>query len=184
MNVLLKCKTFLKKIECFLEMAYLRGMKKVVSIMILMLAGLAGYAQPRALGIRAGLEYQVSYQHATSERGDFLEIDCGFQMVSNTANLALAYDFILARPDWTRKGMWGVYLGPAVKAGVTGVGYCVSAGFQIGLEYTFEFPLQISIDTRPALGVAVINRAASFYGGETTLGGCPCLSVRYRFGRR
>jgi len=159
-------------------------MKRVVFILILMLAGVAGYARPRALGVRAGLEYQISYQHATSERGDFLEIDCGFQMVSNLVNLALSYDFMLAQPNWTSKGTWGVYLGPAVEAGVTGVGYCVSVGVQVGMEYTFGFPLQISIDMRPALGIAVINRTPSFYGGESTLGGCPCLSLRYRFGRR
>ena len=159
-------------------------MKRGIFTLILTFLGLALYAQPRALGVRAGLEYQASYQHTMCGRGDFLEIDCGFQLVSNTANLAVAYDFMVAQPDWTNKGKWGFYVGPAVKAGVTGVGYCVSAGFQIGLEYTFEFPLQISLDTRPALGVAVINIHPSLYGGESSLGGFPCISIRYRFGSR
>jgi hypothetical protein len=158
-------------------------MKRVVLTIFFCTLVLVMSAQPRSLGVRAGLEYQTSYQHTLCERGDFLEIDCGFQMISNTANLACAYDFMVARPQWTRKGDWGVYIGPAVKTGVTGVGYCVSAGVQVGLEYTFDFPLQISLDTRPAVGVAVINRSASLYGGESTLGGFPCLSVRYRFGQ-
>ena len=175
---------FFEKIEYFSEIPYLRSMKRGIFVLIFFFLGFALHAQPRALGVRAGLEYQASYQHTLCERGDFLEIDCGFQLVSNTANLAVAYDFMVAQPDWMHKGRWGVYVGPAVKAGVTGVGYCVSAGVQIGLEYTFEFPLQISLDTRPALGVAVINRHASLYGGESTLGGFPCLSVRYRFGGR
>ena len=156
-------------------------MKRLILIALFALFASVTGAQPRTLGVRAGLEYQASYQHTLSERGHFLEVDLGYQLISTTVNVACAYDFIVARPKWTQKGQWGVYVGPAVKAGFAGVGYCVSAGAQIGLEYTFEFPLQISIDTRPAVGVAVINRQASFYGGESSLGGVPCLSIRYRF---
>lgn len=181
MNVLLKCKTFFEKIEYFLGKRYLSIMKRLIITVISALLALVADAQPRALGVRAGLEYQASYQHTLSERGHFLEVDLGYQLISTTVNVACAYDFIVARPKWTKKGQWGVYVGPAVKAGFAGVGYCVSAGAQIGLEYTFEFPLQISIDTRPAVGVAVINRQASLYGGESSLGGVPCLSIRYRF---
>ena len=176
-----KMQNFFEKIEYFLEIPYLRCMKRLILAVIFALLTMVAAAQPRALGVRAGLEYQASYQHTLSERGHFLEVDLGYQLVSTTVNVACAYDFIIARPKWTQKGQWGVYVGPAVKAGFAGVGYCVSAGAQFGLEYTFEFPLQISIDTRPAVGIAVINRRASFYGGESSLGGVPCLSVRYRF---
>ena len=172
---------FFEKIEYFALKVYIGRMKRTILTLISLFAVLLVYAQPRSLGVRAGLEYQASYQHTLSERGHFLEVDLGYQLVSTTVNVACAYDFIIARPKWTRKGQWGVYVGPAVKAGFAGVGYCVSAGAQIGLEYTFDFPLQISIDTRPAVGVAVINRQASFYGGESSLGGIPCLSIRYRF---
>ena len=176
-----KMQNFFEKIEYFSGKRYLSIMKRLIITVIFALLALVADAQPRALGVRAGLEYQASYQHTLSERGHFLEVDLGYQLISTTVNVACAYDFIVARPKWTKKGQWGVYVGPAVKAGFAGVGYCVSAGAQIGLEYTFEFPLQISIDTRPAVGVAVINRRASFYGGESSLGGVPCLSIRYRF---
>ena len=157
-------------------------MKTAILTVFLVLVTFTSWAQPRALGVRAGMEYQASYQHQMCRRGDFLEVDFGYQLISTTINVACAYDFLVARPSWSRKGQWGFYVGPALKAGFAGVGYCVSAGAQIGLEYTFDFPLQISIDTRPAVGVAVINKSASLYGGESTLGGFPCLSVRYRFG--
>ena len=156
-------------------------MKRLILISFSLLIALVAAAQPRALGVRAGMEYQASYQHIVAERGDFLEIDMGYQLISTTVNVACAYDFMVAKPKWTQKGQWGVYVGPALKAGFAGVGYCVSVGAQIGLEYTFGFPLQISVDTRPAVGVAVINRTASFYGGESTIGAVPCLSIRYRF---
>ena len=156
-------------------------MKRLVLITSFVLLALVAAAQPRALGVRVGMEYQASYQHTVAERGDFLEIDMGYQLITTTVNVACAYDFMVAKPKWTQKGQWGVYVGPALKAGFAGVGYCVSVGAQIGLEYSFEFPLQISIDTRPAVGVAVINRTASLYGGESTIGAVPCLSIRYRF---
>ena len=44
---------------------------------------------------------------------------------------------------------------------------------QVGLEYTFWFPLQLSLDIRPQLGL--VNSAFGIWGWY------PHLSVRYRF---
>ncbi len=155
-------------------------MKRLVLTIFSVFVVFAASAQPKALGVRAGAEYQLSYQHETGPRSDFLEVDLGYELISNIVNLACAYDFMIVQPKWTSKGTWGVYAGPAVKFGVTGVGYYVAAGAQFGLEYTFEFPLQLSLDFRPVLGAAVINRSASLYGGGPPTF-CPGLSVRYRF---
>ena len=158
-------------------------MKNAMFSLLFLLAVMTASAQPKALGVRMGTEIQLSNEHGVGTRGDFLEVDMGYELI-RLVNLAAAYDFMVARPEWTSKGEWGIYAGPAAKIGGAGVGYYLALGAQAGIEYTFDFPLQISLDTRPALGVAVINRHASLYGGESTLGGFPCLSVRYRFGGR
>ena len=140
----------------------------------------AASAQPRSLGARCGAEYQLNYQHGMGQRGDFLEVDLGYELITNLVNVAGSYDFMLVQPKWTSKGEWGVYVGPAFKAGFAGVGCYLAAGAQIGLEYTFGFPLQLSLDFRPVIGAAIVNKSASLYGGGPATF-CPGLSVRYRF---
>ena len=122
----------------------------------------------------------LSYQHDLGRNADFLEVDLGYELITNLVNIACSYDFMLAQPQWTAKGEWGVYVGPAVKAGFAGVGCYLAAGAQVGLEYTFEFPLQLSLDFRPVLGAAIVGGSASIYGGGPATF-CPGLSVRYRF---
>ena len=162
--------------------AYIGPMKRIVLTVLFALSALAASAQPRALGVRAGLDYQISYQHNVGRDEDFIELDFGYQLLGNGLNAAVAYDFMVARPEWTRKGSWGVYAGPAIKAAFFGAGTCVSAGAEVGLEYTFEFPLQISLDIKPGVGVAIVNRTVSLYGGESTIGAFPSISLRYLFG--
>lgn len=156
-------------------------MKRIFFALICLMFSLTGSAQPKSLGVRAGLEYQLSYEHRVTTHGDFIEMDLGYQLLGNGLNVACAYDFMVARPKWTRRGEWGFYIGPAVKVGHLWVGTYISAGAQIGLEYNFDFPLQISLDIRPAVGVGIVNRSASLYGGESVIGACPALSLRYCF---
>jgi hypothetical protein len=106
----------------------------------------------------------------------------GYELI-NLVNLAVAYDFMIVRPKWTERGEWGFYAGPAAKVGGAGVGYYLALGAQAGLEYSFEFPLQISLDVRPTIGCAFISGMPSFYAGGAIFGGLPSLSLRYRFGR-
>ena len=86
-------------------------------------------------------------------------------------NLAASYDFMIARPQWTSKGEWGVYAGPAAKIGGAGLGFYLALGAQVGLEYTFNFPLQISLDVRPQFSFTNFG----FWGWA------PHLGLRYRF---
>ena len=51
---------------------------------------------------------------------------------------------------------------------------------QVGLEYTFWFPLQLSVDLRPQFGLAAGNGGARFYS-EGMFGFVPTIGVRYRF---
>ena len=155
-------------------------MRAIALSALFFLSVLAVSAQPRALGVRLGTECQLSYEHGIGT--DFVEVDFGYELI-NLVNLAGAYNFMIAQPEWTKRGEWGFYAGPAVKVGGAGVGFYLALGAQAGLEYSFEFPLQISLDVRPTVGAAFVNGSASFYGGGAIFGGLPCLSVRYRFGR-
>ena len=150
-------------------------------------------SQPRALGLRAGMDCQLSYEHSikgfqhASEimtSGDFIEVDLGVEFIYGYAvgmNAAAGYNFMIAQPKWTRKGQWGFYAGPAVKVGYLWVGGYLAVGAQVGLEYNLDIPLQLSLDIRPVVGVAMEGGSFNIYGAEAILGSIPCLSLRYRF---
>ena len=103
-------------------------MKRIFFALICLMFSLTGSAQPKSFGLRAGLEYQLSYEHRVTTHGDFIEMDLGYQLLGNGLNVACAYDFMVARPKWTRRGEWGFYVGPAVKVGHLWVGTYISAG--------------------------------------------------------
>ena len=159
-------------------------LKHIISTLIVVFASVfAASAQPRALGVRAGMDCQLSYEHGMLSE-DFIEVDLGVEFIYGYAvglNAAAGYNFMIAQPKWTQKGQWGFYAGPAVKAGWLWIGGYLAVGAQVGLEYSFDFPLQVSLDIRPAVGVAMEGDTCSIYGAEAILGSIPCLSIRYRF---
>ena len=160
-------------------------MKRVIlTIFIAILATMPAKSQPKALGLRLGNDCQVSYEHNIGDKANFLEADLGMQFYYGYAaglNAAVAYNFMIAQTDWTEKGKWGFYAGPAAKLGYVWIGGYLAVGAQVGLEYEFDFPLQLSIDIRPVVGVALEGGYLSIYGADAILGALPCLSVRYRF---
>ena len=125
------------------------------------------------------------------------------------------YNFIWARPAWTNEGSWALYAGPGVTTGYVhdDVHYLASDGVniinfqshgfmlgicaQVGLEYTFWFPLQLSVDLRPTIAMHINERypfknpanpeAQSYYRARVgfydngLLGLVPTISARYRF---
>ena len=131
----------------------------------------------RALGLRGGYGVELSYQHSLGE--NFVEADLGL-FGFGAINAVATYNWMLAQPQWTSRGDWGFYAGPGVAVGFdfnsATAGVNVGAVGQIGLEYTFWFPLQLSIDIRPQLGVHIGNgdlfHVSGFY---------PTLAARYRF---
>ena len=155
-------------------------MRRIILLLICVFSASVAFAQPRALGVRLSTECQVSYEHHIG--AGFLEVDMGYELIG-LVNVAGAYNFMIAQPEWTSKGSWGFYAGPAAKVGGAGVGYYIALGAQAGLEYTFDFPLQVSLDVRPTIGCAFISGHPSFYAGGALFGGLPSLSVRYCFGR-
>ena len=192
-------------------------MKRALLTLTIVIAGLSAYAQPRDMGIRIGATgLEAGYQHDIKQN-QFIEGNLGldFGTLSNAApgvKATAIYNFIWARPAWTEQGTWALYAGPGATMGYVHdqahftVGKEVipynSAGFmlgvcaQVGLEYTFWFPLQLSVDLRPTVAMHVSGRysAENPLTGETVhtnarvgfydtgiLGLSPNISVRYRF---
>lgn len=152
-------------------------MKKIIIIAAMLLGfAVAASAQPRALGLRGGYGAELSYQHSTGN--NFVEADLGLYGI-NTLNVAATYNFMIAQPEWTDRGEWGFYAGPGAAVGL-GFGEAshltVGVVGQIGLEYSFWFPLQLSIDVRPQVGFTLADKMALGFGGFY-----PALGIRYRF---
>ena len=194
--------------------------KSIITLIILAATVVSASAQPRAIGLRIGAcGFEADYQH-NMNKTQFIEgnlgLDFGYNATGAPGIKATAtYNFVWARPAWTNKGSWALYAGPGATIGYVndmavwkdkeGVEVLYSAaqnGFmlgvcgQVGLEYTFWFPLQLSIDLRPSIGMHVSGGCrytepatgvqvkygprVGFYDNGL-LGLSPTLSVRYRF---
>ena len=146
-------------------------MKKIVLVAALVLGfTVAASAQPKAVGIRFGYGVEASYQH-TLGSANFIEANLGLEAF-NALNIAATYNWMIAKPQWTDRGEWGFYAGVGAAVGLDTTLRLGAAG-QVGLEYEFWFPLQLSVDIRPQLGL--INSNFGLWGWA------PCLSVRYKF---
>ena len=176
----------------------------------------AAAAQPRAAGLRIGATgLDATYQH-TMQHNQFIEgnvgLDFGYSGNGKPGFKATAtYNFIWARPAWTETGSWALYAGPGLslgavndmavhkigkeRVGYTDGGFMIAIAAQVGLEYNFDFPLQLSVDVRPYFGLHASdgkyhnpitqetiksNSTIGFYDNGI-MGLIPTLSVRYRF---
>ena len=150
-------------------------MKRIILVATLVLGFAAvAVAQPRAVGLRGAYGVEASYQHTLG--ANFVQADLG--LVGKGITLTGTYNWMLAQPDWTSKGEWGVYAGPGAALGVYVGTFCAAVAGQVGLEYTFWFPLQLSVDIRPQIGIWAGKGGAGFYGKDTFY---PTLAVRYKF---
>lgn len=197
-------------------------MKNWKKILVAVLAAsgicLAANAQPRSIGVRTGgMGTDVVYQHSIAKK-DFIEVNAGVDYGSVSGKsagfkAACIYNFTVARPAWTNKGSWCMYAGPGLTLGyvqdpvsykledqikqkVFQHGFMVGIAAQVGLEYTFWFPLQLSVDLRPYIGLhSTTNQAVGDLGGQQVvvyenktgfynnglLGFVPSISVKYKF---
>ena len=165
-------------------------MKRItVIVAALLLGAFAAVAQPKAIGVRGGLfgltfNGEISYEHWATifdNDYDFLEAELGV-FGGNGFKATAMYNFTFAQPDFTDRGEWAFYAGPGAVAGYgTGVNKNdekVAAPFvglaaQLGLEYTFWFPLQLSVDFRPTFMLPALMNRTNWYGFA--------LSARYAF---
>lgn len=155
-------------------------MKKIIVIIALALGISAiAAAQPRAIGGRLGWGAEASYQHTLGGE-NFIEADLGLGSF-DAFNAVATYNFMIAQPSWTPRGEWGFYAGPGVAVTGAFAGYAaLGIVGNVGLEYTFWFPLQLSVDLRPQVGVAFDGNGAAFYT-PGLFGFIPSIGVRYRF---
>lgn len=170
---------------------------------------------PRSMGFRIGVTgFDATYQHSF-RRNQFLQGDFGVDFGYNVngrpgVRATGVYNFIWARPAWTNRGTWSLYAGPGVTIGYvndavhfrvgneikyapykTGDnGFMFALAAQVGLEYTFAFPMTIAAEVRPAFGMHVndgVEIDGQWYGGKVgfydngLLGFVPAIAVRYRF---
>ena len=123
-----------------------------------------------------------------------------WNMHGHSVQVAFTYDWIdpfNAKFPTIEKGEWHWYMGVGAAGGFGWRGYTVAAGTvtgadgnwgfaagvgRVGVEYDFWFPLQLSIDYRPTLGVGLVDAGnlgtqAGFYYDVFGLS----LGVRYKF---
>ncbi len=175
-------------------------MKKIILIAALAFGvAFAASAQPRAVGGRFGYSgLEASYQHYLGGE-NFIEAELGLDYIGLIGVKGTAlYNFMIAQPAWTARGEWGLYAGPGLSLGYVGDrvswntrnhvsywgydnGFMMAVTGQIGLEYTFWFPLQLSVDIRPYIGVHIHGHGGEAFYNNGLYGFAPCLSVRYRF---
>ena len=138
---------------------------------LILIAAILGFsavavAQPKAIGLRGGpFEQELSYEHwytVFDNDYDFVEVELGVFGGNGFKGTAM-YNFTFAQPEFTDRGEWGLYAGPGVLLGYGSYKTVepdgslknharpfFGAAAQLGLEYTFWFPLQLSVDFRPA----------------------------------
>lgn len=182
-------------------------MKKIFAIIILAAAvSVSAIAQPKAIGVRGGWgALEASYEHYAGSP-HFFEFNVGLDYYWNFGFKAAAlYNFTVAQPSWTSRGEWGIYAGLGVATGYCANhtrindellgryshfyrGFMFSVPVQAGLEYTFWFPLQLSVDLRPYFGLSVDSYpqgdgrfSKTYFYNEGLYGFIPTLSVRYCF---
>ena len=165
-------------------------MKKLLLVAILAVAGVAAtVAQPRAIGVNLGYGFDVSYQHSLGE-SNMIDLAVNFPLVGNTIGIGASctYDWInpfgTAIP-WNNKGEWNWSLGVGAGGGlyglevakITPIWYAGVVG-HVGVEYNFWFPLQLSVDWRPNIGVT--NNRLNYFNIDGLYSGIS-LGVRYLF---
>ena len=164
-------------------------MKKKILCAALLLVSTAAVvsAQPRSVGLNLGPWTSLSYQHGFGE-ANMLDVAANIILPFN-GNFGVGghvtYDWIdpfNAAVPWQERGEWHWYMGVGGSGGFvfgnTGGFYAGVAG-HIGIEYDFWFPLQLSLDWRPSLGVADRGGKVGFNDGG--LWGPLSLGVRYKF---
>lgn len=149
-------------------------MKRIILISGLLLTlCLTAAAQPRAAGIRLGYGLDLSYQH-TVDRINFVEADLGFYGF-NRFNMSLTYNLPVYQPHWTEEGEWGIYAGAGIGMGSGGDYFRLGFVCNVGVEYTFWFPLQLTFDLRPHFGIGYEGNGFDLWGW------IPQIGARYRF---
>jgi hypothetical protein len=133
-------------------------MKKLLLVAILAVAGIsAAVAQPRAIGLNIGYGLDVSYQHSIG-KSNMIDLSVNIPAFAGIGATA-TYDWINpfgTQIPWNNKGEWNWSLGAGAGLGIYGFrapSLYVGAVGHVGVSYDFWFPLQLSVDWRPNVGI-------------------------------
>ena len=172
-------------------------MKKYLFVAVLALASVMAYAQPRAIGANIGANFGFSYQHGFGDANMLdVAVFCpwaaghAYKYGGNTWGIGgiVTYDWIDpfgATVPWNEKGEWHWYMGVGASGGVYNFDvpvWFVGAAGHFGIEYDFWFPMQISIDYRPVIGItgaSDVSETIDFDRGGLLAG--ISLGIRYKF---
>ena len=160
--------------------------KTLTTIVMLALAIGAVMAQPKAVGLRAGYNFEASYQHSVGAGSGMIEVDAGispflyskaYYFDTDGNRIPITYRYgrvqVVALYDWlmhiTNNLNWYVGAGVGVSWGygaffndphynssgnlTTYRRLGLPIGLQIGLEYNFDIPLNLSLDWRPMINL-------------------------------
>lgn len=163
-------------------------MKKIALLFVFAVAmATAAFAQPRAVGVRIGYGAGASYQHSMGEN-NMIEVEVALPAF-NAIEAAATYDWInpggLVFPE-VGKGKFNWYAGVGAGVGYDWGRWWYSAyafggvAGRIGVEYNFEFPLQLSVDWRPLIGVEGNKYGVGFYA-DGLYSGAIAVGARYTF---
>lgn len=162
-------------------------MKKLI-LSALLLVGLVFCAQAQdisknALGLRLGdsdgFGGEVSYQRGLKSNNR-LELDLGWRNSNNVDAIKIAglYQWV-----WNIDGGFNWYAGVGGGVGTWNYDYkgfkddgtILFAAGDVGIEYNFDFPLQLSLDMRPELYFDSDSYRDDSFGPDIALG------IRYKF---
>lgn len=151
-------------------------MKKILFSLALVLStigSLSAQVDGKAIGIRFCYGGEISYQHPMGN-ANRLELDLGLTHYGAAINGI--YQWVWDLSDLADGFNWyagaGAGVGMFDYAGIDKNSFSLGVLGQVGIEYNFKIPLQLSLDYRP--GIYLINGFNASYDGI-------CLSARYKF---
>ncbi len=139
-------------------------MKKVLLTLVAIFAlSTMASAQIKNLGIRVGYGGEVSAMWGMG--GNRLETDLGWN--SKYLGLSIVYQW-----NWDLGSNFSWYAGVGGRLAVWDNSFALGVAGQIGLEYNFSIPLQLTLDWRPTFWII----PGTAFGPSDI-----CLGIRYRF---
>lgn len=167
--------------------------KSLLVAIIALVCGTMAYAQPRAIGVNLGGGTGFSYQHGFGE-SNMLDIDVHTSLMHAVhgwwgVGAHVTYDWIDpfgAKFPELEKGVFNWAMGVGASGGLYsfsyGYWYAGVAG-HVGVAYDFWFPLELSLDWRPSIGIYNGGTHAIDFNHWGLFDGIS-LGVRYRFGQK
>jgi len=162
-------------------------MKKILFLAAFVAASVMSYANgPRAIGANLGYSAGFSYQHGFGEK-NMLDVAVSVPFVSSFGiGGSVTYDWIdpfNTSVPWNERGEWHWAMGVGGSGGLYSFSnpflwYAGVAG-HIGIAYDFWFPMELSLDWRPTIGVDNCNDKIGF--GLWGLYSGVSLGIRYLF---